>query len=189
MTPRILQGSLLAFAIFALIAVYAMRAQPDNAVFPARHADPYKYLSWDAAPVALPDQAVLGPDGKSVSLAAFRGKVVLLNLWASWCQPCVEEMPALARLQAALAGPNFQVVAISIDRKPEDGRNWLKANGIDLPFYSDPGAGLYDAIKAPGLPVSLFIDKDGHEVGRISGAVPWDEPKARALIAKAGRPE
>ena len=188
MTPRILQGSLLAFAIFALIAVYAMRARPDNAVHPAPPTDPYKYLVWDAAPVVLPDQTVTGPDGTPVGIAAFRGKTILLNLWASWCRPCVEEMPALARLQAALGSANFEVIAISIDRKPEDGRSWLKANKIELPFYSDPEAKLYDAIKAPGLPVSLFIDKEGREVGRISGAVPWDEPKARALITKAGGP-
>jgi thiol-disulfide isomerase/thioredoxin len=162
-----------------------MRARPDNGAAPAPREDPYKYLSWKALPAPLPDLSVTGPDGAAVPLAGFKGKTVLLNLWASWCRPCIEEMPALARLQRDLGSADFAVVAVSIDHKPEEGRAWLKANTVDLPFYSDPEAKLFDALKAPGVPLSVFVDKDGQEVGRIGGAVPWDEAKARALIAKA----
>jgi hypothetical protein len=99
-------------------------------------------------------------------------------------------MPALERLQKDLGGPDFIVVAVSLDMNPEDGRAWLAANHLEaLPFHFDPKGRLYDALKAPGLPVSIFIDKEGREVGRIAGAVPWDEPKARALIARAAQGE
>jgi thiol-disulfide isomerase/thioredoxin len=187
MPPRILQGSFIALAVFALIAIYAMRAKPDNGTPAAPPADPYKYLSWRPAPVGLPDQAFTGPDGAPVRLSDFKGKVLVVNLWASWCTPCVEEMPALLRLEKDLAGPGLAVIAIDIDHEPDKGRAWLAANGLSaLPYYSDPGGKLFDALKAPGLPTTLFVNKAGQEAGRIAGAVPWDEPKARALVARAG---
>jgi thiol-disulfide isomerase/thioredoxin len=127
----------------------------------------------------------MGPDGTPLTLAAFKGKAVLLNLWASWCAPCIEEMPALARLQKDRGGADFTVLAVSLDLKPDDGRAWLAANHLEtLAYYYDPKTRLFDALKAPGLPLSVFIDKEGREVGRVSGAVRWDEPSARHLIAR-----
>jgi thiol-disulfide isomerase/thioredoxin len=180
---RGLAGLLLA----AILAVYAIAASRDNAAASAVTAgNPYKRLEWHETPVALPAQGFVGPDGAALTLAAFKGRTILLNLWASWCRPCVEEMPALARLQKDLGGPDFTVVAVSLDMNPEDGRAWLAANHLEaLPFHFDPKGRLYDALKAPGLPVSIFIDKEGREVGRVAGSIPWDEPKARALIARA----
>jgi thiol-disulfide isomerase/thioredoxin len=185
MPPRLVQASLIALAIFALIAIYAMGHRPDNGGGAASPADPYKYLAWHTRPIPLPEQAITGPDGTPVRLADFKGKALLVNLWASWCAPCVAEMPALMRLQRDLGGPEFAVIAINIDHEPDKGRAWLALNKLDaLAFYNDAEGVLFGAFKAPGLPLSVFVDKDGREVGRIGGAVPWDEPQARALVAK-----
>jgi thiol-disulfide isomerase/thioredoxin len=186
MSERIAFRGLIVLFLASVLAVYAIVAQRDNAA-PGRAApeDPYRLLIWHAEPQALPDQSVTGPDGAPVTLAAFKGRAVLLNLWASWCPPCIEEMPALSRLQAALGGPGFTVLAVDLDIKPEDGRQWLAVNHIaNLAFHHDEKGKLFDALKAPGLPLSVFIDKEGREVGRIAGSVPWDAPRARALIAK-----
>jgi len=185
---RGLAGLLLA----AILAVYAIVASRDNGVRGAASGigavaaeDPYQRLDWHDTSIALPAQSFTGPDGAPLTLAAFKGRTVLLNLWASWCAPCVAEMPALARLQKDLGGPGFTVITVSLDLKPEDARAFLAANHLEaLAFHFDPTGRLYDALKAPGLPVSIFIDKEGREVGRIAGEVPWDEPKARALIRR-----
>jgi thiol-disulfide isomerase/thioredoxin len=162
-----------------------MGHRPDNGGEAAPSPDPYKYLAWHAEPVPLPEQAITGPDGAPIRLGDFKGKALLVNLWASWCAPCVAEMPALMRLQHDLGGTDFAVIAVDIDHEPDKGRAWLALNKLDaLAFYSDPKGVLFEALKAPGLPLSVFVDEEGREVGRISGAVPWDEPRARALIAK-----
>lgn len=175
--------SLLGLLLASVLAVYAIASFRDNSGPPETI---YSKLVWHETPVALPDQSVMGPNGAPVTLADFRGRAVLLNLWASWCLPCIEEMPALSRLQRDLGGPDFVVLAVSLDLQPEQGRDWLDTHKIEnLPFHYDQKGRLYDALKAPGLPLSVFIDKEGREVGRIAGAVPWDDPEARALIAKA----
>ena len=196
MSEPIAFRGLLALLIAAMLAVYAIAASRDNADSGADSGaapvsmgaeDPYRSLVWLEAPAPLPEQSFAGPDGAPMTIAAYKGRAVLLNLWASWCAPCVAEMPALSRLQTALGGEGFTVVAVSLDLKPEQGQEWLTVNHIvNLPFHHDPKGRLYDALKAPGLPLSIFIDKEGREVGRIAGALPWDEPRARALIARAG---
>ena len=188
--PTVFRG-LLGLLLALILAVYAIVASHDNAGHdrgekaPAPAPDPYARFVWHQAPRPLPRQSLTGPDGAEITLAAYKGRRVLLNLWASWCLPCVEEMPALSRLQRDLGGPHFAVVAVSLDMKPEQGKAWLAVNHIDnLPFHHDAKGKLYDALKAPGLPLTVFIDAEGREVGRVAGAVPWDEPRARALLAK-----
>jgi thiol-disulfide isomerase/thioredoxin len=131
-------------------------------------------------------------DGQPAALADFAGRVVLLNLWASWCAPCVREMPALDRLQAALGGPDFAVVALSEDRG---------GAAVVLPFlqqqklsaldpYLDPEGLAEKAFGTQGLPTSILIDRDGREIGRVLGVSPWDTPENRQLILEkiaAGR--
>lgn len=180
---------LLALLIALIAAVYAIGLRHDNAAAgtsvrePKR--DPYANLDWRAAPMAVPDQSFKAPDGSDARLAGFRGRAVLVNLWASWCAPCVAELPALSRLSKDLAGADFAVVTVSLDRSADEGRQWLADNHLtNLPAYHDPQGRLFDALKAPGLPISLFIGADGREYGRIAGPVPWDEPKARDLVAR-----
>lgn len=129
------------------------------------------------------------PDGSKTSLADFRGKAVLLNLWATWCGPCRAEMPALDKLQAAKGGKDFEVVAVNVDTARLDRRGaFLDGIGVTtLARYADPSGEAFETLrrdgKALGLPVSLLIDRNGCEVAAVSGALKWDSADAQALIA------
>ena len=118
-------------------------------------------------------------EGKSRSLADFRNKTVLLNIWATWCVPCRKEMPALDRLEAALGGPDFQVVPLSIDRGGADVvRKFFAEIGIKkLEMYLDVSGDATRKLSVVGLPTTLIIDREGREIGRLIGPAEWDEPE------------
>lgn len=135
--------------------------------------------------------AFKGPEGKDMTLADLNGKTVLLNLWATWCVPCREEMPALNALQSSMGGNDFEVVAVNIDtgsdQKP---RNFYQDYKIDkLAFYSDSSMGVFNAVKkeglAFGLPATLILDKKGCLIGAMNGPAAWDSEDAKALITAA----
>jgi thiol-disulfide isomerase/thioredoxin len=185
----------LAFQGFFLVAligiVYVLiRAAggPSNVHPLARHArGPLEALSFATSGAAVPDAPVTGPDGAPIRLNAMTGKVLLVNVWATWCAPCEEEMPGLGALQKAKGGKAFEVIAISIDA-PEDGAYARKRLGelgaANLEFYhSPPGAGdfLFDA-GVSGFPTSILFDAGGAEVARIEGGVDWTSPEAVGLI-------
>jgi len=138
-------------------------------------------------PLDVPDAAFEGPDGAAMSLADLKGKVVLLNIWATWCVPCREEMPQLNALQAELGGDNFEVVAINIDKGgPEKAKAFLDETGAtDLAFYADPTAKLFSKLKAVGMPTTLLLNAQGQEMGRLVGPADWASPEAKALIEAA----
>ena len=126
-------------------------------------------------------------DGRAHTLADFRGKLVLLNIWATWCEPCREEMPALDRLQVKLGGERFQVVALSVDQQGSAiARRFYAETGIKaLPLYIDPTAKAAFTVDAAGLPVSLLIDRQGREIGRHLGAVKWDDAEVVERLRRA----
>jgi len=139
-----------------------------------------------AAPEPTPAPPITFTDGagKTLSLDDFRGKVVLVNFWATWCGPCIEEMPALAKLDGALGGPDFVVVAISIDRggaavtKP-----FLDKLGAgSLGIYVDVSTKAPAAFHTPGLPTSVIIDREGRLRGKLLGPADWSGEAARTLI-------
>ena len=135
----------------------------------------------------LADFAFTDGAGKSVHLADFAGKVLLLNLWATWCAPCVKEMPSLDRLQAELGGPNFQVLAVAQDR--EGGvvvLPFMKELGIKalLP-YLDASASAGKVLGVQGLPTSILIGRDGREIARLLGGADWDSTEFRHQIGEA----
>ena len=138
-----------------------------------------------------PDLAFKDADGTPISLADFKGRTVLVNLWATWCVPCRKEMPALNALQQQLGGTDFQVVAINVDTTRLDRPGvFLKDNGIsDLALYSDSSADVLQTLKQQGgllgLPTTLLVDRNGCELGRMAGPAEWASPEARALIAAA----
>ena len=142
-------------------------------------------------PDAFTDLAFKGPDAASLTLAAFAGRTVLVNLWATWCVPCRTEMPALDRLEAALGSDRFQVVAINLDLGDQSrARAFLEAIGVkELGFYSDPTTGLFTSLKqrglALGLPTTLLIDGKGCRIGVVEGPAAWDSEDAKALIGAA----
>jgi thiol-disulfide isomerase/thioredoxin len=130
-------------------------------------------------------------DGKDLTLADFAGKTVLLNLWATWCVPCREEMPALNALQKAEGSDTFQVVAVNIDiGDDEKPKAFLKETGVhELGYYRDASMGVFNALKkeglAFGLPVTLLMDERGCLISSMNGPAAWDSDDARALVKAA----
>jgi len=143
------------------------------------------------SPLKVPDLAFHDADGKRVTLADFKGRTILLNLWATWCVPCREEMPALNALQDKLGGPDFQVVAVNIDtRDAEKPKAFLKEVGAThLAYYADGNAKTFQELKAVGrafgMPTTLLIDPDGCEIGTIAGPAEWASEDAVKLISAA----
>lgn len=117
--------------------------------------------------------------GRALTLADFTGKVVLLNIWATWCIPCRQEMPTLDQLQAELGSWEFQVVALSIDRAGADAvRQFYDEIGIkNLALYIDTSGHAANALGIVGLPATLLIDQQGREIGRLIGPAEWDSPE------------
>lgn len=127
----------------------------------------------------LPELQFQDGAGRPRSLADFRGKVVLLNIWATWCTPCREEMPALDRLQAKLGGPDFEVVALSIDQQGAQAvRKFFDEVGVkSLTLYIDASVQAGFKLGTIGLPTTVIVDRAGREVGRRVGPAEWDSPK------------
>ena len=131
------------------------------------------------------------PQGGPATLTQFRGKPLMVNLWATWCVPCRKEMPALDELQGKLGGPNFQVVAGNIDtRDAAKPRTWLKDMGINrLGYFADPSAKVFQDLKeigkAFGMPTTILIDAAGCEIATLSGPAEWASDDALKLIAAA----
>ena len=127
-------------------------------------------------------------DGGKTKVSDFRGRAVLLNLWATWCAPCRAEMPSLDRLQAEAGGEQFQVVAVNVDTARLERRAaFLDEIGVkSLTRYADPSGDAFETLrkdgKTLGLPVTLLIDKNGCEVGVVAGAVKWDSADALAVV-------
>ncbi|WP_313522103.1 thiol:disulfide interchange protein TlpA [Shinella sp.] len=140
---------------------------------------------------ALPDLVFDGPDGKKKTIADFAGKTLLVNLWATWCVPCREEMPALNALQKDLGSDKFEVVAINIDtgddEKPKTFLDETKVH--DLGYYRDASMGVFNTLKkeglAFGLPVTLLMDDKGCLISAMNGPAAWDSEDAKALINAA----
>ncbi len=151
-------------------------------------------LTMATAPLRLPDLAFEDAEGRPKKLSDWRGRTVLVNLWATWCVPCRKEMPALESLQTRLGGPNFEVVAVNIDtRDPEKPKNfWKEVNLTRLGYFSDQKAKVFQDLKAIGralgMPTSVLVDGEGCEIATIAGPAEWDSEDAIKLIAAAVKP-
>jgi thiol-disulfide isomerase/thioredoxin len=123
-------------------------------------------------------------EGHARKLSDFKGKVVLLNVWATWCVPCRKEMPALDRLQASLGGANFEVVPVSIDHGGLDviRKFYIEVGIRNLALYVDSSSQVLGRVRALGLPTSLLIDRSGEEIGRVIGPAEWDASEIIAFI-------
>ena len=172
------------------VAACAARAETARSVAASATGDVAAMLPADP-PQSLKTLAFNAPDGKPMTLADRSGKTVLLNLWATWCFPCREEMPALDALQKEAGSDKFEVIAVNVDTgddtKP---KKFLVETGIDTLGYSrDNTLGLFNDLKkrglALGLPVTLLIDAEGCLLAHMNGPADWAGEDARRLIAKA----
>ena len=136
-------------------------------------------VGWASAPQPLPEIRFQGADGKSYTLSDFRGNVVLLNVWATWCAPCRKEMPTLDRLQQKLGGPDFQVVALSIDNGGAAAvRRFYDETGVRaLAIYVDSSLEATSKLRTVGIPTTLLIDREGRERWRKTGPAEWNSPE------------
>lgn len=148
-------------------------------------------LTMATAPLQLPDLAFNDVDGKPRKLSEWKGRTVLVNLWATWCVPCRKEMPALDKLQTTLGGKDFEVVAINIDtRDPEKPKNFLKdGNLTNLVYFHDDKAKVFQDLKsagrALGMPTSVLVDGNGCEIATIAGPAEWASDDAVNLLKAA----
>jgi len=165
--------------------VAAPAAPPATAPVPAEEEN--NAIVWHAQPIPGPLATVFQDGaGADVTLASFKGKVMVVNYWATWCAPCVKEMPTLNDLQAQMGGPAFEVIAISQDREgakvtaPFVAKNeWTK-----IAYYNEPKARFAKDAKMRGLPTTLILDKSGQELGRLEGTIDWTRADVKEALAK-----
>ena len=138
-------------------------------------------------PKALPELAFTDAEDKPVTLAAYKGRTVLLNFWATWCAPCVKEMPSLDRLQAEMGKERFVVLPLSLDgpSRPKVAPFYADTKLANLGIYFDKGKKVLGALDVSVLPTSILIDAQGRELGRLEGEADWDKPEAVALVKAA----
>jgi thiol-disulfide isomerase/thioredoxin len=190
-------GATLITAVFAAVTLYyagtefvigptgrqgtAPAAAPQNAASPSSDDFAFSFLD---EPRSVPELRFVDDDDRGLSLQDFRGRPVLLNIWATWCVPCRKEMPALDRLQATIGKSQLLVLPLSIDRKgaavvkPFYRELGLRALGI----YIDQSGTAARELNAVGVPTTLLIDRDGREIGRKIGPAEWDSPEMIALL-------
>ncbi len=148
-------------------------------------------LALAQTPFRIPDLAFKDAQGGDRTLADWRGRTVLLNLWATWCVPCRQEMPALDALQGKLGGPKFEVVAVNIDQgHPQKPHTFLKQVGVThLAYFSDDSAQVFEALKtagkAFGMPTTLIVDPKGCEIGVMAGPAEWSSDDGVKLVTAA----
>jgi thiol-disulfide isomerase/thioredoxin len=186
-----LSALLLGTALLASLAGYEWFRQP-----PIQQAPPATIresqiasapaLSVHAEPRPVPAIRFTDGDGRELTLADFRGRVVLLNIWATWCVPCRKEMPSLDRLEKQLDRKDFIVLPVSIDRKGLSVvKPFYEELGLaSLGIYLDTSGSIQGALAVPGIPTTLLIDREGREVARKMGAAEWDSPEMVALIGR-----
>lgn len=176
---------LIGFAVASVTVLWVMPRLLEQAARGPGGGDPAAIL--EAARVAGPvieGAAFRDGAGRTVSLADFRGRVVVLNLWATWCGPCLREMPSLDRLQEALGGEGLAVVAVSTDRGPvSDLRAFFQGQRLThLPLYHDRAGDLARALRLDGLPTTHVLDRDGRLLATHKGYLAWDHPGVIAWL-------
>lgn len=182
---------MMATATFGLIlSLQPASAEPPLSDFAVGHVQ--NFTAHDEAR-AIGEAVFKNKDGEKIGFDAFRGKVVLVNLWATWCAPCRHEMPSIDRLAQQLKGPDFDVVAVSVDLGGDDKAKafYEEIQVGNLDFYIDPTGRIGAAFRAFGLPLTVILDAEGREMGRLVGPAEWDSPEAVDLVKAAiarGRP-
>jgi thiol-disulfide isomerase/thioredoxin len=200
----LIAGAIVAGALVGLLGVYGIDGFMRNAGDPgcqpavdlARHIAPLAHgevaaMAIAESPLRVPDLAFRDQAGGERRLSEWRGRSVLLNLWATWCIPCRKEMPALDALEGALGGERFEVAAVNIDtRDSAKPHAWLEGIGVNrLAYYADPSAKAFQDLKligrAIGLPTTVLVDPAGCEIGTAAGPAEWASQDGIAFVRAA----
>jgi len=173
---------ILAAVIVLLVATVTPQAEAASSAPPIAGAM-VKFVASDP-PVPVPDTPFISADGQTIKLSNFKGRLVLVNFWATWCGPCIRELPSIDNLRQAVSDPRLEIILVSIDRGgARVHRPFLAQLGITaLTSASDLRASLLRALKGPGIPFTLLISPQSQVLGRLIGDAEWDSPEARALV-------
>jgi thiol-disulfide isomerase/thioredoxin len=170
--------------LYTALLLAANAGAADPAALQAEAAGDMRKLSVHAAPQEVSDTVFHDVEGAQHRLSDWRGQVVVLNFWATWCAPCRHEMPSLDRLQAEMGGADLEVVTVATGRNSVAGiRRFFEEEGIErLPILTDADQSLAREMAVLGLPVTVIIDPEGREVARLTGGAEWDTPEAKAIL-------
>ncbi|MCP5085233.1 MAG: TlpA family protein disulfide reductase [Rhodobacteraceae bacterium] len=172
------------YAALGPVANWQNTPRVDVSALEALRVGDMKKLVFHERPRAPVTKTFLTKDGEETDFSAYRGKVLLVNFWATWCAPCREEMPALDALQREMGGEDFAVLTIATGRNPVKMIEVFfdKVGVSNLPVLRDPTQRLATAMSVFGLPTSVVLDREGNEIARMTGEAEWDGADAKAVI-------
>ncbi|MGD9979620.1 MAG: TlpA family protein disulfide reductase [Hyphomonadaceae bacterium] len=176
---------LAAGAIAVLYVVFAAASKPEAGQGLSRFArgDMQRLYVMDAPP-PLPTRTLRDAQGAEATLAAYRGEILVVNLWATWCAPCMEEMPSLAQMQRNFEG-RIRVVPVSVDSEADREKamaDLASLSGGSLPFLQDMTRGVLFDLQAAGMPVTIIYNRQGEELARLAGGADWASEDATRLM-------
>ncbi|MDZ7708984.1 MAG: TlpA disulfide reductase family protein [Roseovarius sp.] len=175
----------LGIVLYMALALGANPALADSARAEALREGDMKKLMFHSAPQPAPQVEFERGEGGAGTLGDYRGRVALVNFWATWCAPCRAEMPTLSALEREMGGEDFAVVTIATGRNPLPAmKKFMDEIGADnLPLHRDPKSALARQMGVFGLPMTMILDAEGREIGRLTGDADWNSDSARAIIA------
>ncbi|MBR9842581.1 MAG: TlpA family protein disulfide reductase [Rhodobacteraceae bacterium] len=179
-------GAIAAIAFVVLRDPATIGGGADMSAAAALRDGDMKKLNFHPEPRPTSAKPFVTPDGSNVSLADYRGKVVLVNFWATWCAPCRKEMPMLEEIARELGGDDFAVVTLATGRNaPPAIAAFFEEIGVEaLPQYRDPKQEIAREMAVLGLPVTVLIDRQGREIARMTGDADWSSDSARAILTE-----
>ena len=175
--------AMLVLGLFTVLFVLVQSCQAPKTGLDHYGVKSLRKLTVREAPRPLPKTVFKTNDGKTLNFEDLQGKTILVNIWATWCAPCIKEMPSLDNLQSLRGGEDFQVVTISIDRTPADPAKFFNENGIEnLEPYHDETFGISGELRLLGFPTTVIYNPKGREIAFFEGDAVWDSEEALALI-------
>lgn len=183
-TARKMKSALL-YTALAVLANAAVAQGVDIAALADLREGDMRKLNFHSEPMRGSDKEFISEDGEQITLAAFEGRYVVLNFWATWCAPCRKEMPQLSALQDAYGGDAVQVVTVATGPNPRPAmeRFFDEIGVTNLPLHRDPRSDLARDMGVLGLPVTLILNPEGQEIARMQGDADWASDSAMAIVA------